>query len=74
MSSGGSGAAGHTEVVNIRPKLSGAPMGYAMWKVDGTADPYRAFGTSLWSEERAVSAALKELVFLRCSVVNECPT
>lgn len=45
-----------------------------MWKVDGTADPYREFGTSLWRDERSVSAVLKELVFLRCSVVNECRT
>lgn len=45
-----------------------------MWKVDGTADPYRAFGSSLWADDRRASAQLKELVFLRCSVVNECPT
>lgn len=60
--------------MNIRPKLSGAPLAYALHQVDGTADSYRDFGTSLWSDERAVSAALKELVFLRCSIVNECPT
>ena len=67
-------AGNHTGGVKSRPKLSGAPLGYTMWKVDGTADPYRAFGTALWADDRAVSARLKELVFLRCSIVNECPT
>jgi hypothetical protein len=45
-----------------------------MARVEGTADPYAAFGQSLWSAERAVAPALKELVFLRSSIVNECPT
>ena len=39
-----------------------------------TADAYKAFGQSLWSLERAISPAFKELVFLRSSIVNECPT
>jgi len=41
--------------------------------VDGTADSYKAFGTALWSEDRQVSGALKELAFLRSSIVNQCP-
>ena len=57
-----------------RPKLSGAPLAYALAKVDGTTDPYGSFGKALWSEERAVSPRLKELVFLRTSIVNQCPT
>lgn len=57
-----------------RPKLAAAPLAYANHQVEGTADPYREFGASLWSDDRAVSARLKELVFLRCSIVNECPT
>jgi len=60
--------------VKIRPKLSGAPLAYAMFQVDGTQEPYRAFGSSLWADDRAVSALLKELIFLRCSIVNECST
>lgn len=60
--------------MQIRPKLAAAPLGYTTYRVEGTAEHYRAFGTTLWSSERAVSAALKELVFLRCSIVNECPT
>lgn len=64
----------HDGGVNIRPKLTGAPLGYTLHKVDGTGDHYKAFGESLWDDGRAISAALKELVFLRCSIVNECPT
>lgn len=57
-----------------RPKLSGAPLAYMLAKVDGTADPYGSFGKTLWSDQGAASAVLKELVFLRCSIVNQCPT
>jgi hypothetical protein len=57
-----------------RFKLSGAPLGYTLAQVDGTADHYKAFGTALWSDEQQVSAALKELIFLRTSIINECPT
>ncbi len=60
--------------MKTRYKLSGAPLGYTLAKVDGTAEPYGDFGTTLWSDDRLVSAVLKELVFLRCSIVNECHT
>lgn len=58
--------------VAIRPKLTAAPLGYAMYRVEGTADPYRRFVDELWGDDRSVSAQLKELVFLRTSIVNEC--
>jgi hypothetical protein len=57
-----------------RPKLAGAPLGYTMWKVDGAADAYRDFGRAIWADDATVSARLKELLFLRCSIVNACPT
>lgn len=60
--------------MNIRPKLSAAPLGYTLTKVDGAADAYKAFGTALWSDETAVPVRLKELVFLRTSMVNQCLT
>lgn len=60
--------------MNIRPKLSGSPLGYTLYQVDGLGDDYPAFGKALWSDERAVAATFKELVFLRSSVVNACPT
>lgn len=60
--------------MKIRPKLSGAPLAYTLAQVEGTTDSYGSFGKSLWADNRAVPAALKELVFLRCSIVNRCPT
>ncbi|MGH1489591.1 MAG: hypothetical protein ACRBK7_09390 [Acidimicrobiales bacterium] len=57
-----------------RPKLSGAPLAYVLAKVDGTTDPYNAFGKTLWADGGAAPAQLKELVFLRSSIVNQCPT
>lgn len=60
--------------MKMRPKLSGAPLAYTLALVEGTTDPHAAFGKALWSDERAVSATLKELVFLRASIVNDCPT
>ncbi|MEE9413722.1 MAG: hypothetical protein V3V01_00465 [Acidimicrobiales bacterium] len=60
--------------MKIRPKLSGAPLGYTVALVEGTADSYKAFGKALWSDDRAVSPTLKELLFIRSSIVNQCPT
>lgn len=60
--------------MKIRPKLTGAPLAYTMHLVEGTADHYRAFSESLWADDRAVPARLKELVFVRSSIVNECHT
>lgn len=60
--------------MKIRPKLSGSPLGYTLAQAEGTGDPYTAFGAALWSDERALSAQFKELVFLRSSVVNQCHT
>lgn len=57
-----------------RPKLSGAPLAYALARVEGTADPYASFGAALWSDDQTVPVTLKELVFLRTSIVNECHT
>ena len=57
-----------------RPKLSGAPLAYTLAQVEGTADSYGAFGKALWSDDRAVSARIKELIFLRTSIINQCPT
>lgn len=58
----------------IRLKLSGAPLGYTLALVEGTSDPYKSFGSALWSDDQAVPARLKELLFLRTSIINQCPT
>jgi hypothetical protein len=61
-------------MMKIRPKLSAAPLGYTLTKVDGAADAYKAFGSALWSDESAVPLRLKELIFIRTSMVNQCST
>ena len=63
----------HTRGVKIRPKLSGAPLGYTQALVEG-GDIYSDFGKALWADDKAVDVKLKELVFIRTSIVNECPT
>ena len=55
-------------------KLAGAPLAYALALVDGTGDKYKGFGTALWSDDQVVPVALKELLFLRTSIINQCPT
>jgi hypothetical protein len=60
--------------MSIRLKLSGAPLGYTAALVEGAADSYKAFGVALWSDERMVPTSLKELIFIRSSIVNQCPT
>lgn len=74
VSHGASVAVGHTGHVKSRIKLSGSPLGYTLALVEGTAEPYKAFGSALWDEGQSVPARLKELLFLRTSIVNQCPT
>ncbi len=59
--------------MRIRHKLSGAPLAYTLANVEGT-DVYTDFGKALWHDDRAVPATMKELVFIRTSIVNQCPT
>ena len=59
--------------MKIRPKLSGSPLGYTLALVEGT-EVYSTFGKALWSDTQQVPAALKELLFLRTSIINQCPT
>lgn len=60
--------------MKVRVKLSGAPLAYTLALVEGTGDHYKAFGTELWSEARTTSLTLRELLFMRTSIVNQCPT
>ncbi len=59
--------------MKIRPKLSGSPLGYTLALVDGT-DVYSDFGKALWHDDRRVDPKLKELVFIRSTIINDCPT
>ena len=67
-------SAGHTRAMKVRVKLSGAPLAYTMALVEGTGDHYKAFGAELWSEARTISLTLREVLFMRTSIVNQCPT
>lgn len=60
--------------MKIRPKPAREPLGKTLQMVEGTRPAYASFGTAVWSEDGAVPATLKELVFLRTSIVNQCPT
>lgn len=60
--------------MKTRIKLAGAPLAYSLALVDGTAEPYKGFGKALWDDDQQVPLALKELIFMRTSIVNECPT
>ncbi len=60
--------------MKVRVKLSGAPLAYTLALVEGTADHYKAFGTEVWAEGRSISLQLRELLFMRTSIVNQCPT
>ena len=60
--------------MKIRPKLAGAPLGYTLNQVEGTGEAYGRFGKALWSEDSTLDAVVKELVFLRTSLVNHCHT
>ncbi|MEM7094551.1 MAG: hypothetical protein AAF567_16225 [Actinomycetota bacterium] len=59
--------------MKLRPKLSGAPLGYTLALVEGT-EIYSDFGKVLWSDDQSVPATLKELLFIRTSIINDCPT
>ena len=60
--------------MKVRVKLSGAPLGYTLAMIENAAEPYKAFGKAIWSDDLQVPPALKELLFLRSSIVNQCPT
>ena len=60
--------------MKVRIKLSGAPLAYTLALLEGANDPYKAFGSQVWSEERNISLVLRELLFMRTSIVNQCPT
>ena len=57
-----------------RPKVREAPYGYTLTLVPGAREGGAAFSRAIWSDEGALSAITKELVFLRTSIVNRCPT
>ena len=51
-----------------------APYGYTVGLVNGLPDALAGFVAALWNPAGAASERVKELVFLRTSMVNRCPT
>jgi alkylhydroperoxidase family enzyme len=57
-----------------RPKVRPGPYGYTLTLVPGAREGAAALTQALWSDEGELAALTKELVFLRTSFVNRCPT
>jgi hypothetical protein len=55
-----------------RPRVREAPFGYTTTLVPGAKDALAAFSSAIWNPEGTVPERLKELVFLRTSIVNRC--
>ncbi len=60
--------------MKTRVKLSGAPLAYTLALVEDAAVPYKSFGKKIWSDELTVPLTMKELLFIRTSIINQCPT
>ncbi len=58
----------------VRPKVREAPYGYTLTLVPGAQDALARVTATLWDPGGAVPERLKELVFLRTSLVNQCQT
>jgi hypothetical protein len=57
-----------------RPSLREAPYGYTLRLVPGLDDAVARLTDVLWNPDGRVPPRIKELVFLRTSVVNRCET
>lgn len=55
-----------------RPRVREAPFGYTQTLVPGAKEGLSAFASAIWDPEGTVSGEIKELVFLRTSIVNRC--
>ena len=58
----------------MSPTLREAPYGYTLRLVPGAPQAVEQLGAALWNPDGAVSPRVKELVFLRTSLVNKCET
>lgn len=57
---------------STRPRVREAPFGYTLTLVPGAKEGLAGFTKVLWDPEGTVSPELKDLVFLRTSIVNRC--
>jgi hypothetical protein len=58
----------------MSPTIREAPYGYTLKLVPGAAEAIEQLVAALWSPDGAVPPRVKELVFLRTSMVNKCET
>lgn len=57
-----------------RPQLREAPYGHTVSLVPGAPEALAALVATLWRDDGAAPPRVKEIVFLRTSLVNRCPT
>jgi hypothetical protein len=57
-----------------RPSLREAPFDYTVRLVPGAPEALAGFVAALWNPAAATTLRVKELVFLRTSLVNRCDT
>ena len=57
-----------------RPGVRQAPYGHTLTLVPGAKDAFAGVTAALWDLQGTVSERVKELVFLRTSIVNLCDT
>ena len=58
--------------MKMRFKLAAAPVSYTTSQIPGVREHQAELHESLWADSTTVAARLKEFVFLRSSLVNDC--
>ena len=58
----------------MTPTIREAPYGYTVRLVPGAPEALEKLVATLWNPDGAVAPRVKELVFLRTSMVNQCET
>lgn len=57
-----------------RPRVHEAPFGYVLTLVPGAKEAQTSLSAALWDTGGSVPERVKELIFLRTSIVNRCET
>lgn len=58
----------------VRARLREAPFGHVLTLVPGAKEAQTSLSAALWDAGGSVSERVKELIFLRTSIVNRCET
>lgn len=59
---------------STRPRIREAPFGHVLTLVPGAKEAQVSLSAALWHTGGSVSERVKELIFLRTSIVNRCET